>query len=165
MDTDPLWCCPITRERMCDPVLAADGHTYERYAIEGWLRGHGSSPVTRQQLANKTLVPNRALREVIERALGPAPEPEPVTIPLLAPRPRTQLDDLAKVLHNRVAAIPGVRDVRVTELKNGLFKVCWYKGDAAYGVSCHPQHAGDPRTIAEICDVIEERRRWECAVM
>jgi hypothetical protein len=29
--------CPITLELMRDPVLAKDGHTYERNAIEGWF--------------------------------------------------------------------------------------------------------------------------------
>ena len=31
--------CPITQERFFDPVVAADGHTYERIAIERWLSG------------------------------------------------------------------------------------------------------------------------------
>ena len=30
--------CPITRELMVDPVIAADEHTYERAAITTWLR-------------------------------------------------------------------------------------------------------------------------------
>lgn len=28
--------CPITFELMIDPVIASDGHTYERSAIEKW---------------------------------------------------------------------------------------------------------------------------------
>ena len=30
--------CPITEAPFQDPVVAADGHTYERYAIEHWFR-------------------------------------------------------------------------------------------------------------------------------
>lgn len=30
--------CPITMEIMVDPVIAMDGHTYERVAIENWLQ-------------------------------------------------------------------------------------------------------------------------------
>ena len=38
-----LWCCPISMEIMRDPVLAADGFTYERNAIADWLsRGNAS---------------------------------------------------------------------------------------------------------------------------
>ena len=29
--------CPITQEIMTEPVVAADGHTYEKKAIEAWL--------------------------------------------------------------------------------------------------------------------------------
>ena len=31
---------------MMDPVIAADGHTYERSAIQHWLQGSSLSPVT-----------------------------------------------------------------------------------------------------------------------
>jgi hypothetical protein len=31
---------------MEDPVVAADGHTYERRAIEGWFEKHLTSPIT-----------------------------------------------------------------------------------------------------------------------
>ena len=38
--------CPITHEIMNDPVIAADGHTYERRAIERWLSQKNYSPMT-----------------------------------------------------------------------------------------------------------------------
>ena len=38
--------CPITCEIMEDPVVAADGHTYERTAIAEWLEHHDLSPLT-----------------------------------------------------------------------------------------------------------------------
>ncbi len=43
-----LCTCPITKEVMVDPVLASDGHVYERSAIQR-LVGH-ASPLTRQPL-------------------------------------------------------------------------------------------------------------------
>lgn len=49
---------------MMDPVTAADGHTYERAAIEGWLAGNNTSPVTGNVLANRALVSNLVAREV-----------------------------------------------------------------------------------------------------
>ncbi|KAL0030823.1 hypothetical protein WJX77_008253 [Trebouxia sp. C0004] len=39
-----LLCCPITQELMVDPVIAADGHTYERDAFEKWLLRSSTSP-------------------------------------------------------------------------------------------------------------------------
>ena len=32
-------CCPITKCLFVDPVIAADGETYERWAIERYFRG------------------------------------------------------------------------------------------------------------------------------
>merc|ERR1712098_58958 len=42
--------CPIRMEIMCDPVFASDGHTYEREAIETWLKDHNTSPKTNAKL-------------------------------------------------------------------------------------------------------------------
>eukprot|EP00900_Chrysochromulina_parva_P005427 jgi/Chrpa1/14886/Chrysochromulina_OHIO_Genome00020997-RA len=51
---------------MKDPVVASDGHSYERSAIEEILRGpHPLSPLTRATLGT-TLVPNLNLRRRIE---------------------------------------------------------------------------------------------------
>ena len=36
--------CPITCDLIFDPVIAADGHTYDRSAIQGWLAKHETSP-------------------------------------------------------------------------------------------------------------------------
>ena len=52
---------------MEDPVIAADGHTYERSAIEGIFADTPSgenpmSPVTRKALPSKTLLSNLAIR-------------------------------------------------------------------------------------------------------
>merc|ERR1712154_122359 len=58
--------CPITREPMEDPVICCDGHTYEREAIELWLRNNSRSPKTNQPLPSRDLVPNHALRSSIE---------------------------------------------------------------------------------------------------
>lgn len=45
--------CPITQLRLEDPVVAADGHTYERQAIERARRRR--SPPARRQLAASSL--------------------------------------------------------------------------------------------------------------
>ena len=54
---------------MTDPVICCDGHTYERQAIEMWLRTNSRSPKTNQELASRELIPNHALRSSIE-AIG-----------------------------------------------------------------------------------------------
>ena len=58
--------CPITGDVLVDPVVAGDGHTYEREAILEWLRRRRESPLTRQPLDVAGLNPNIALRKAIE---------------------------------------------------------------------------------------------------
>lgn len=45
--------CPITQELLVDPVIASDGHTYERKSLVTWLSmGNHRSPVTNSLLEN-----------------------------------------------------------------------------------------------------------------
>ena len=65
--------CPITQLMMLDPVVTADGVTYDRSAIEEWFRersaaGDGStprSPMTGKRLEHTTLVPNLCVRSFV----------------------------------------------------------------------------------------------------
>ncbi|XP_062218582.1 U-box domain-containing protein 34-like [Phragmites australis] len=59
--------CPITQELMEDPHVAADGHTYEHYAIRAWLKRHKTSPVTRCKLPHSSIIPNHSLRATIQQ--------------------------------------------------------------------------------------------------
>lgn len=49
-----------------DPVIAADGFTYERYAIENWLLQKVTSPMTNLPLADAVLIPNRVARRAVQ---------------------------------------------------------------------------------------------------
>ena len=58
--------CPITVEKMRDPVVASDGNSYERNAIAAVLQSpNPCSPLTREPL-EQTLFPNRNLKKRIE---------------------------------------------------------------------------------------------------
>ena len=59
--------CSITLEVMEDPVQTCDGMSFERSAITEWLRKHDTSPMTNMKLPNKTIVPNLALRQELDR--------------------------------------------------------------------------------------------------
>lgn len=60
--------CPISRELMKDPVIAADGYSYERESIESWIRGKTkTSPMTNLPLLTTLLTPNRSLKMAIAR--------------------------------------------------------------------------------------------------
>ena len=57
--------CPITLHVMCDPVVAADGFSYDRDAITECLRKSRRSPLTGKILTHTHLVPNHTLRNTI----------------------------------------------------------------------------------------------------
>lgn len=49
-----------------DPVLVADGFTYERRAIEDWIRLRPTSPMTNGPLPHLTLFPNEAVCRAVQ---------------------------------------------------------------------------------------------------
>ena len=67
--------CPIGLGLMKDPVVAADGHTYERDKIEAWFASSEfsdlpvKSPKTNLLLEHTMLIPNHALQSVIQDAV------------------------------------------------------------------------------------------------
>ncbi|TVU10590.1 hypothetical protein EJB05_44132 [Eragrostis curvula] len=62
--------CPILQDVMRDPLIAADGFTYEAEAIREWLdSGHRTSPMTNLELPHCDLLPNHALRSAIQEWL------------------------------------------------------------------------------------------------
>jgi hypothetical protein len=72
--------CPITGEPMIEPVVAADGHTYERAAIARWLSESDKSPLTGSVLAHKELVPNYMLLSSLHDAAMFAAAVAPPTV-------------------------------------------------------------------------------------
>lgn len=59
---------------MKNPMVAADGFSYEEEAIEEWLRmGHDTSPMTNLRLNHKLLTPNQTLRSLIQEWLCKSP--------------------------------------------------------------------------------------------
>lgn len=58
--------CPITQQVMYDPVIASDGFTYEARAIAKWFSNHNTSPMTREIIDTNLLIPNKALKSVID---------------------------------------------------------------------------------------------------
>ncbi|CAF3593327.1 unnamed protein product [Rotaria socialis] len=58
--------CCITKCILKDPVLAADGFTYEREAIANWFKTSNRSPMTNQELENKELKTNHAIKSILQ---------------------------------------------------------------------------------------------------
>ena len=62
--------CPLTKRLMKDPVVDTEGNTYEREAIERWLRVQSSSPITNRYLSLDMLTPDAKLKKMIYKATG-----------------------------------------------------------------------------------------------
>ena len=62
--------CPITHKIMKDPVMTADGYSYERSAIAQWLQNQNTSPMTNEVLAHINITPNYALKGAIVEFIG-----------------------------------------------------------------------------------------------
>ena len=60
--------CPIGMNLMEDPVIDPDGNTFERNAIEKWLRKKGTSPITRNRMDISQLRSNRMVKDLIDKA-------------------------------------------------------------------------------------------------
>lgn len=59
--------CPITHEVFRDPVVAADGYTYERAVITTWLGASKMSPMTGENMMCAYLFANIIMRQTIQR--------------------------------------------------------------------------------------------------
>ena len=73
--------CPISMQLMRDPVITPNGTSYERSAIEKWIREKGTDPITRNRITLSQLIPNLALRNAIlaSNTLSiPIPPPPPI---------------------------------------------------------------------------------------
>lgn len=58
--------CPLSKKPLQDPVVAADGYTYERSVIEEYFTsGKKESPITGEELTDQTLIPNKTLKSLI----------------------------------------------------------------------------------------------------
>ncbi len=70
MSIPQTFMCPITMEVMKEPWMDTDGNSYEKEAIFNWVQLHQNSPITRNPMNTSQLVPNRALKDLIEQYMS-----------------------------------------------------------------------------------------------
>eukprot|EP01084_Bolivina_argentea_P266077 451198_1 len=67
-DEPEEFCCPIIFEIMKDPVIVSvSGQTYERKAIENYIKKEHQDPITLQKAELKHIIPNRILKIIIQK--------------------------------------------------------------------------------------------------
>mmetsp|Transcript_34348 Transcript_34348/g.44316 ORF Transcript_34348/g.44316 Transcript_34348/m.44316 type:complete len:739 (+) Transcript_34348:57-2273(+) len=63
--------CPISGRLLHDPVITADGHSYEKVAIESWFKtGSKTSPITGAILPHTSTIQNHGLRAAINEYMN-----------------------------------------------------------------------------------------------
>ena len=66
MKIQKLLSCPITKDIFIEPVVASDGFSYEKYAIQNVLKSRTpKSPITREPLSS-TLYFNKSIKSMID---------------------------------------------------------------------------------------------------
>lgn len=66
MNIPEEYLCPITSEIMTEPVVAADGQTYQKESITEWFRRENrKSPSTGANLSSPILYDNFTLKKII----------------------------------------------------------------------------------------------------
>src|SRR5689334_7386509 len=85
--------CPITLDRIHEPVISIHGHIYEHEALMTWVNEHETSPLTRQPLhlneifSDENHLMNRNSFEEIPPAIGEQRAPIEEQIPAVNPPP------------------------------------------------------------------------------
>ena len=65
-DISQNFLCPISYDVLYDPVITADGHTYEKIEILKWfINDNKTSPLTNKKLESLDVIPNIVLKNVI----------------------------------------------------------------------------------------------------
>ena len=63
-DPPPELICPIQKEPVDAPVIALDGFTYDKSALEQWLVGSSISPMLGVPLESKKMCPNKSIKYI-----------------------------------------------------------------------------------------------------
>ena len=58
--------CPLTKQLFAEPVLAGDGYTYEKAALQEHLSTNGSSPHTGKSFPHKQFMPNWTMQRIVD---------------------------------------------------------------------------------------------------
>lgn len=127
--------CPISSAIMIDPYIDKEGNSYEKKSIFRWLQTNATSPLTRTPLTIKDLIPNRALKDLIDqwRQTGKFASVE---------RP---------IMRERTLEIEAVRSIETSDITCKYSKL---KNELIAAVTIIPPSTG-PRTSVNICCVID----------
>ena len=111
--------CPITLDVCRDPVLAEDGHVYERVAIVKWIEEQGTSPLTRQSLDVNDLCSIGNTKQSDQT--NPKVDSTPTNMMTLPSAPKA--DEEQPIVCKKICSVKGV--LLFIMLAIGLIVVCF----------------------------------------
>lgn len=153
--------CPITLQTMVEPVIAPDGHTYERSAIETWIREKGTSPQNPSLVMRvDALVPNRVIQSMIDQQRQEAENMDIKSF--LSPAIVSQIKNETKVtLHvNSVDKNQSILHIETPNVKevciaSHICCVIDISGSMCTEAACKDENGMENRTGLNILDVVK----------
>jgi len=145
--------CPLTLQLMKDPVVDPEGNSFEREAVEDWLKRNETSPVTRNPLKMSDLIPNRALKDAIEdkkSALAKKGE----KIPEKKPAPKTPENKTEQTNENKSEKNSNSNPAVDTPISVNISGNREDEEESVVMVSVKPP-VGVKRTPVDICCVVD----------
>ena len=149
--------CPISHEALRDPVIAKDGHTYERENIKQWLKDHATSPLTNERLASKELLPNYTVRSLLRRLFGEADvetEAIKLTVPLAVPLAERSSRAMTRAAVLADAGLPELAKPSINAASlDSLIQIERMPKKTAAAILAHRMAHGDFQSMDELLNV------------
>ena len=115
--------CPITRQIMSEPVIAKDGHTYEKEAIERYFASQPYyikiSPITRQQISTELTLNWYAKKDIADYLEQHPNLHSNIEMTYLPDSWKQQMIDAIK--NNNILAVNNLLDKNIILLTDELF--------------------------------------------
>jgi TPR repeat protein len=115
---------------MVNPVIAADGHTYERQEITQWLASNNTSPKTNLPLEHKALIPNLSVKQQIEELVASGELDDEVCAGYLERKEAVNLEQAQKLYDE--GKVEEAAELGLPEAQGEMANRCW---DGTHGVA------------------------------
>ncbi|QKF94275.1 ankyrin repeat protein [Fadolivirus algeromassiliense] len=120
--------CPITRLIFCDPVLAEDGHIYEREAIEEWCKKKQSSPVSREKITSK-FIPVVFVKTLVNEYLKQNPTKQTQQYVPFPDFTKNKIRIFEFIKNNNFNELLNYNNYKISQLLNSTFSIQKYESD------------------------------------
>lgn len=118
--------CPITKSFYAEPVLAEDGHVYEKEAIEQWININKISPLTRESIHSK-LVPIFFIKTLVDTYLTQNPDKKELQYVPVLDFIKNKIKIFEFIKNGEFNELLKYTNYKITQLLDNTFKIKLYK--------------------------------------